>query len=174
MSDQFGLFGDEPAGPDCRWCEKPIEKFGVDKKHWIHTDTRMSRCQLPGSSVRWAEPAEEEPPATVIPIERAHARNTDPVTSHEAAESIPSDKIRFSQEAVMDVFKRCGSMHDKMFISRYQHYQTAWALPKQSESGLRTRRSELVTKGRLVDSGEKVVLPDSNRRAIVWKVNDGP
>lgn len=39
--------------------------------------------------------------------------------------------------------------------------------PRQSESGLRTRRSELTAAGLVRDTGSRVRLP-SHRYAIVW------
>jgi hypothetical protein len=93
----------------------------------------------------------------------AHARATDPVTSHEAAASIGGDNIRASQQAILDLLRRKPGT-DNDIAYRYG----AWNEPQQSASGLRTRRSELVTKGLVEDSGERVVLP-SGRKSIVWR-----
>jgi len=41
---------------------------------------------------------------------------------------------------------------------------------KAKESTIRTRCSELVTKGLVRDSGKRVLLPTSHRSAIVWEV----
>lgn len=97
----------------------------------------------------------------------AHARRTDPITSHEAAASIKSEELRRSQLAVLAMFQRFGPMHDVALVERYE--SNALGLAKQSPSGIRTRRSELVVQGVLEDSGQKVVL-ESGRRAIVWRV----
>lgn len=93
--------------------------------------------------------------------ERAHARNSDPATSHAAADSLSSDKIRRSQLAVLGFLKAHGPMTDTGLVERY--HQT----PMQSPSGLRTRRRELTDKGLVYDTGERVVL-DSGRKSIVW------
>lgn len=95
----------------------------------------------------------------------AHARRGDPETSHLAARSV--ERIRLSQHAVMRVFDQDGPMHDQRMISLYNGYVYFDALPVQSESGLRTRRKELVEMGRLKDSGLRVVL-HSGRQSIVW------
>jgi hypothetical protein len=100
-----------------------------------------------------------------VPHFHAHARSTDPETSHEAAASIGSDKIRVSQQIVLDLLRVHGPMHDRTLADVYAMLAH---LPPQSESGLRTRRSELVARGLVVDSGERVVLP-SGRKAIIWK-----
>lgn len=93
--------------------------------------------------------------------ERAHARNSDPATSHAAADSLSSDKIRRSQLAVLGFLKAFGPMTDTALVERYARS------PRQSPSGLRTRRRELTTKGLVYDTGKRVVL-DSGRKAIVW------
>ena len=99
----------------------------------------------------------------------AHARATDPRTSHEAAASITSDKIRASQDAVLRVLRRTGPICDAELVRVYQQRAADWQLPSQSESGLRTRRKELSSKGLVEDSGEKVRLA-SGRQAIVWRL----
>ncbi len=94
----------------------------------------------------------------------AYARNTDPDTSHEAAASV--NRITDKQQAVLNMFLNHGPMTDQQLQTIYN--DTNWGL-QQSESGLRTRRSELVTKGWVEDSGERTVLP-SGRRAIIWQI----
>lgn len=109
-------------------------------------------------------------------VEAAHARRTDPQTSHDAARSISSDKIRASQQAVLDVLAQRGPMSDADLVDLYVSGWTRHTdppefvgpLPMQSPSGIRTRRAELVELGKVVDSGERATLP-SGRRAIVWK-----
>lgn len=44
--------------------------------------------------------------------------------------------------------------------------------PRASESGIRTRRSELVKRGMIVDTGKRVTL-DSGRQAKVWAIVPG-
>ena len=99
-------------------------------------------------------------------LDVAHARRTDPETSHEAADSLDSDHIRASQQAVYQLFRRHGAMYDQLMV---RVYERAGTIPYQSVSGLRTRRSELVTKGLLKDSGQRATLP-SGRRSIIWQL----
>lgn len=95
------------------------------------------------------------------------ARNTDPHTSHEAAESV--QRQRESQEAVRRLLGYIGPSTDEDLRLAYEEWQAKAKLPKQSPSGLRTRRSELVAMGIVRDSGARQRL-DSGRQAIVWEV----
>ena len=98
--------------------------------------------------------------------EQAHARTSDPWTSHAAAASLASDKIRGAQSAVLRFLRRNGPMEDERLVKLYN------GDPTQSPSGLRTRRAELVKKGLIVDSGKRIVTK-SGRKAIVWQVVPG-
>lgn len=96
----------------------------------------------------------------------ARARESDPETSHAAADSITPDKLRASQRAVLNVLRlRGGKGTDEQIAESY----TRGSWPAQSPSGLRTRRKELVEAGLVEDSGERVTLP-SGRDSIVWRV----
>ena len=93
----------------------------------------------------------------------AHARRTDPQTSHDAASSVR--RIRESQADVLTVIRKYGPISDEGMIHAYR----VMGLPWQSESGLRTRRSELVALGVVGDSGERMRTA-SNRQTVLWKV----
>lgn len=101
---------------------------------------------------------------------RAHARKTDPHTSHAAASSVTN--LRRSQKAVYDCLLIYGPMHDKDLWRRYYkemmggHHNWPWL----SESGVRTRRSELVDTGWVKDTGRTEKL-ESGRNATVWEAN---
>lgn len=90
----------------------------------------------------------------------AHARHTDPITSHEAAASVTG--IRASQQAVLALFDHYGLMCDEQLIAHALYRGV-----RQSQSGLRSRRAELVVRGLLVDTG-RTVLTAAGRRTIVW------
>jgi hypothetical protein len=96
------------------------------------------------------------------------ARATDPATSHAAAASV--DEVTRKQAAVLAVLRE-GPLTDAQLVGVYQARAAATlgALPPQSSSGLRTRRSELVAKGRVRDSGARVRM-ETGRMAIVWEV----
>lgn len=95
---------------------------------------------------------------------KARARRSDPVTSHQAAQSVT--QIGWTQESILELFNFWGPMHDAKMISRYRQVQAD--VPNQSDAGLRSRRAELVAKGLVQDSGQRVKLP-SGRQSIVWE-----
>lgn len=95
----------------------------------------------------------------------ARARVSDPVTSHEAAESV--DRITETQEYVLKALRK--PRPDVQLIEAYRAFKRA---PRASESGIRSRRAELVDRGLVIDTGRRVKL-DSGRYAIVWGRADG-
>jgi hypothetical protein len=102
-----------------------------------------------------------------LPFEpRYRTRTGDPVTSLEAAESVT--RITAKQNAVLDVLQTYGPSTDVDLNSAYNYQVARGRQPRQSDSGLRARRSELVTRKLVRDSGVKEVL-ESGRRAIVWE-----
>jgi hypothetical protein len=98
----------------------------------------------------------------------ARARTTDPWTSHAAARSIPEDKLRDSQRAVLDAYRTWGPMHHDMMVENYEEARWRRGYPRQSESGLRTRTKELREAGYIEDTGKTVRLP-SGRQSKVWR-----
>ena len=88
------------------------------------------------------------------------ARRTDPQTSHDAAESV--ERVTDTQLYILQALRR-----PRTDIQLIEAYRAIGKAPQASESGIRTRRAELVRKGLVVDAGIKQVLP-SGRMAIVW------
>jgi hypothetical protein len=97
----------------------------------------------------------------------AVARRTDPATSHAAASSV--ENLRETQRAVLELVTHEGPMTDEELARAYEIQMVHQEWRHQSPSGLRTRRSELVQKGLLEDSGEKRVMW-TGRKAIVWQL----
>lgn len=91
------------------------------------------------------------------------ARNTDPKTSHDAAASV--DNVTMTQTFVLRALNKPRT--DPELIEAYRHLKKA---PPASESGIRTRRAELVDKGMVKDTGKRSVTA-YGRKAIVWSVN---
>lgn len=112
----------------------------------------------------FAAPAPSKSEVRALPT-RAHARNSDPSTSHVAAAHASRD-MTANQAAVLEAFKRCEAMTD---VELVEFYGQASDLPQQSESGLRTRRSELVIAGYVEDSGSKKVV-SGHDPAIIWRL----
>lgn len=101
---------------------------------------------------------------------QAHARNTDPETSHEAAASITPSKITANQHAVRQLLVVFGSRTDREIRALYTQRQSQYDLPRQSDSGLRTRRAEMVAMNPpLVRwTGRWRERPDQ-RRSRIWE-----
>lgn len=98
---------------------------------------------------------------------KAHARRTDPVTSHEAAAQLADLTAR--QQAVLRLLTESSiPLPDVDLVRMYQDRQREdRTLPLQGPSGIRTRRSELVIQGK-VYAVDKVKL--GTRRHIRWGV----
>jgi hypothetical protein len=95
-------------------------------------------------------------------INTPRARRSDPETSHAAARSVRN--VTANQQAVLGVFRERGPLTDEALVNWYSAESD---VPRQSPSGIRTRRRELVDKKKVVDTGEKRAL-SSGRQAIVW------
>jgi len=98
---------------------------------------------------------------------RARARRGDPHTSQAAAASFTVSQLRASQYEIFRLFSLFGACHDEQLLERAKQHGV-----RQSESGIRTRRHELVERGLLMDSGRTVTLA-SGRESIVWRVAGG-
>lgn len=92
----------------------------------------------------------------------ARARRTDPETSHAAAQLLNPTKLGDSQAQVLALFRRYGFMNDAALVER-----AAAQNVRQSPSGLRSRRAELVALGILRETSERKRL-ESGRLSIVW------
>jgi hypothetical protein len=94
----------------------------------------------------------------------ARARSTDRTTSHEAAASVKDIPAR--QAAVLDCLRTYEgvAVADVEWIPRYKRDLThGW--PKQSDSGLRSRRADLVRAGRVKEAGETKI---GTRNHTLW------
>lgn len=96
-----------------------------------------------------------------------HTRNSDPHTSHLAAlsESDPEHTSR-TKEAILVILKY-QAMTDSEMIRVYRDLVEFGDAPKASDSGLRSRRSELVAAGLVEFAGFGV--SDLGRKSIVWQ-----
>jgi len=90
---------------------------------------------------------------------QAHARNADPVTSHQAAESVTN--MRTLHSLILGVLVSAGPLTDEGIAENFSYAMF-------SPSGLRSRRAELVRMGLVRDSGERK-LTRSGRKTIVWE-----
>jgi len=115
-------------------------------------------------------------PLCALPSE-AHARGSDPSTSHDAGRSVCN--LNAKHEAVRQVLRHKGAMTDEEMIEMYNHYRLMRYVsladvgladpPHQSDASLRTRRAELVAAGKVRATGETRPTR-SGRQAQVWEV----
>lgn len=97
-----------------------------------------------------------------------NAKSTDPQTSHDAARSVRN--LTETQSAIMELYRVFGSMVDDKLVMNYERFVKAKIAPRASLSGIKTRRHELVTAGKVQDSGSREKL-ESGRKAIVWELS---
>lgn len=99
-----------------------------------------------------------------------NTRTLDPSTSHQAAASVSN--VSATQKAILKLLS-IFDMTDQDLIRYYNEQIRMGAdardFPRASESGIRSRRAELVELGLVQDSGQRTTL-DSGRKAIVWTV----
>lgn len=93
----------------------------------------------------------------------AKARKTDPRTSHEAADSVKD--ITATQAHILKMLRTPKCDEQLVVVFRTNG---PLDLRMKSESGIRSRRAELVREGRVVDTGKRIKLA-SGRNAIMWK-----
>lgn len=113
---------------------------------------------------------ETELEARVIEFE-AHARRTDPGTSHAAAKSVKNQTE--THDRILELFERFGDATDEDLLVYWRQLRSLeenW--PSISPSGLRSRRAELVALGLVRDSGHRSTT-ESGRSCIVWESVEG-
>lgn len=93
------------------------------------------------------------------------ARTTDPDTSHEAAASVTN--LTGTQRAISWLFDKFGELTDEQLQAHYRRLIYQGDAPAASESGIRSRRAELVARGVITDTGKRSKML-SGRNAIVW------
>jgi hypothetical protein len=91
------------------------------------------------------------------------ARNTDPTTSHEAAKTVNENNRVYAVIKTLLI----EPATDEMLARAYNLLAAFGEAPKQSPSGLRTRRNELYRAGQVEPIGYG--KSNSNRRAIIWQ-----
>ncbi len=91
-----------------------------------------------------------------------NARKTDPHTSHEAAASVV--EVTETQLAIFGLLKK--PMTDQDLVTAYGKLVLSRKAPMASESGIRSRRAELVELELVERKGESKTW--SGRKCIVW------
>lgn len=98
----------------------------------------------------------------------AKARNSDPATSHVAAESITADHLSETQAAIM-VILRETPMCDEKLVEQFHVWEQLGRFPKASDQSIRSRRAELVRKGMVEYAGFDELMT-TGRYGRVWQV----
>ncbi len=94
----------------------------------------------------------------------AHARTTDPTTSHEAAQSVRNETL--TQRVILSILG-ISPLTDEELVNKYQAMQRGLStIPRASASGIRSRRNELAQAAKVFPVGYKKT--ESGRKAIVW------
>ena len=101
--------------------------------------------------------------------EQARARNSDPVESHWAADSVTN--LRAKQNDVLTVFRSVGStpLSEELLVTIYTAMAETGRVAPQSISGIRTRRSELERKGMIKKSSLRALTP-RGRPCGMWEL----
>ena len=97
----------------------------------------------------------------------AHARNTDPQTSHDAAASVTN--VTETKRAILNLLQ--NAITDDELIDRFYEYMDSGLVRHASPSGIRSRRKELVDAGLVYDTGLRGKTP-SGRSSIIWLITD--
>lgn len=92
---------------------------------------------------------------------RAHARTTDPTSSHEAADSLDEHTLRNSQQLVLSYLRSVG----RAFMHEIEDALTA-PLPGRSRARIRTACKELRTLGH-VTIADYATPPGHTRKAMI-------
>ena len=96
------------------------------------------------------------------------ARKSDPATSHEAGAQVKN--LSETKQVILKILKRSKLTDSQIFMAYYSLAMTGKA-PYASESGVRSRRSELVAEGLVEAVGfDKTVF---GRRTTVWTKKRG-
>jgi len=113
-----------------------------------------------GNHYTWCD---EYVPRVVYHNTTPRARNTDPDTSHQAAQRLLRNSVTALQFAVGIALENEGPMTDEQLCQHLAETHTDLV----TVSGVRTRRSELVNMGFVYDTGERRPTV-TGRQAIVW------
>jgi len=119
-------------------------------------------CGGEGRHIAWCD---DYRPEVIYSNTTPRARNTDPTTSHQAAGSVATDTITRTQALILEALRAHGPLTDEQLCQRIADVERK----PVSVSGIRTRRSELVTAGCVVDTGHRQPTR-TGRSAIVWNV----
>ncbi len=120
-------------------------------------------CHNCGGENRHIAWCDQYRPEVIYTHTTPRARNTDPDTSHQAAASVATDTVTRTQALILEALRAHGPLTDEQLCQRIAQVERKYL----AVSGIRTRRSELVKAGRVIDTGDRQPML-SGRPAIVW------
>lgn len=113
---------------------------------------------------------DDGPGSDTAPV--AHARRTDRATSHEAARSVTPELTGYQQMVLRCIDHHFGT-EPFADVDLVRSYKFSWErreglnLMMQSDSGIRTRRSELTAAGLIEDTGRTRKI--GKRNHTLWR-----
>lgn len=145
-------------------CDAIADETGATKTGVLFRCLKKHTFSVSSQEVEWSgEVIERSVKKPVVPT-----RAADPETSKRAAQAFNPAKLSRNQAAVKKMFTVFGAMPDKWLVQKY-HAATrddASVYPKQSDSGIRTRRAELTTGKVLRDTGRTEKIGRSGHRVF--------
>jgi hypothetical protein len=154
---QFTVFPDSPNR----------ERLRDDVQTWQEVAGQMV-LDAPHDTTVVVDPPRQQPniPARVLSF-RAHARTSDPDTSHAAADTVIDPNKGTYRRIISLIRLRRDGLSDEQLFDLWSEARDA-DYPPISPSGLRSRRSELTRHGLIVPGGEGRTR--AGRRCTLWRL----
>lgn len=99
---------------------------------------------------------------------KSRARNTDPITSHEAAATITTPELLTRMQMVEKLLK-AWPMGDEELVTLFQAAATAGICKMASPQGIRSARANLVKDGKVQAIEAVFIKTAMGNNAHVWK-----
>lgn len=133
------------------------ETVKADDRHW----DQLLANRLPSFT---------DAAATPPPDIELHARSTDPATSHEAMEQYDKERLASASDHIVELLRTRGPMAD---FQQQTAFAQTWKSPCCAHL-YQQARSTARDQGRIVNTGEKIVNPATNRKQVVWAYAPNP
>ena len=118
------------------------------------------------------EIAIQERESKALPLfEQAQARHSDPVHSHKAAASV--ENIGPARNRIKQILKKFGPLTDEQLIARWPIHCVEMPPFPYSDSGLRSRRNDLVQWGDVEAHPTIGGYSKAGRHCSVWRIAEG-
>lgn len=140
--------------PESRERRKPLAELPLFESGLSCTTSLAAQCETGVQHIKAGSP--------LAAPDTAHARNSGPEHSHAAAKSVCN--LGRTRDAILAILKSQGPLTDEGIAFWFAH------LPRvdSSPSGLRSRRSELVRMGFVVEGGTGETA--AGRNCTIWRL----